>query len=350
MATNFLIDDNKKRLICEGLIWGRGRINERKKDFKNTPIEYEHIREVLDYHRIEKIQAKNILLEMQGQFSIEIVNKIIQPVIRFLDQWQPESEGSLMIETQNLVYLFDKFINEATNIELDLKYSSVGTPNRLNNFSTEYYEPACLQTANFIKAFKREIKNIPNKEVIYIDLLNDLFPVIEKYTTWYVKNQKSLENANICHPYKLMLSVFIFAFREITKYFPEKTESVLKQISDNSSRTKNEHPQRVYGLLHFYLSETGEGEAINVENCQKIAERYKFTSLTSGTALRNEFNSLKVNTNRLNITQNPKSDKTKKHHFITVIEILEKENKTQSLLLAKDEYSIFLKKYKAQYG
>jgi len=249
------MNDDEKIKVCNGLIYGRGRINERKMEY--GIIDYDHIPETLWYYRIEKIQAKNMLLEMQGHYSIDMVNEIIQPIIRFLDQWEPDNEGSLTIETQNLVNVLDKFIKDATNITIDLEYSKVYSPIRLSNFNTEYLEPTAFQYNKFINALKKELKSSLNTDFIYADLESHLFPVIENYLTWYVNNKTCLDNSNIRHPYHLMLALFVRAFQDTAKYFPEK----IKQIK--IQKHKVEGDKKLTSIIPVQSINTLEDVTIN---------------------------------------------------------------------------------------
>jgi len=81
-------------------------------------------------------------------------------------------------------------------------------------------------------------------------------------------------------------------------------------------------------IMYVYLAKHG-GQSISKQNMGKIAKEYGFTSINSGTDLRNNFLKYKQDSNRLNVnTENKKSAREHLRRFELILPILEKQNHT----------------------
>jgi len=138
-------DNQLKNLIAHKLI-GNNKISSKS-------IEYHHIYEILNKYSISKIEARQILLDMQGSFSLSTNEIIVKPIILYLERSSLNLKKDTPLEESTEVNIF----NRAMNLEIPRNHFKKLTTNNSKNglpFLTE------IQLENFIqRAFLG--KNLP---------------------------------------------------------------------------------------------------------------------------------------------------------------------------------------------
>jgi hypothetical protein len=213
-------DPSIRKEISNSLAYGFGNINERLAE-NHLFADFTHVSHVLWFYNITRIEARNIILELKNKFSQEMISYVLNPLIEFLDQWNPENEGDFNRDLKNLNEAIEKYIQSIQKISL-------------NELSEVFKEVAQLY-GTFKNSLDKEFRNQGNYKYIENEIGEKLPLLLLSYTEWY-KNNPDIINytgGNVAgNPYFNMLTLVNKIFKSIIVYLPD--------IEANSHNKPNE--------------------------------------------------------------------------------------------------------------
>ena len=236
-----MTEDHKK--ICEALIRGRGYINDTKLKLSLGPV-FDHVPEALHFFRTSNKEARKILLLNQGEYSKEVVEKIIQPLIQFLDQYRNDDDYDLWEGIEKYKTILEKFIQKVVLVSPN-KFPYINQKER----DDEYVLPLNIAFYEIKQSLRRELLSIVNVNFFESEIKKNTLPYLLVITNWYkscleyeeilfldlkkdyLKNNINwpLERDKVFNskryiqasPWKSLLKIIITSFYFINKTFPE---------------------------------------------------------------------------------------------------------------------------------
>ena len=264
------------KIIADGLVYGRGYINKKRIESGWTVPVVDHVPEVLEYHKITRIEAKNILLQLRGSYPAEIANGVIGPIIDFVEKWEPEKEYDIRAETNHLRNILCEFVqNECSDKNGTL----------LVDMWAKYIIPLGEHFQRFTGGLRCNFAERRTGTIVEIEIKNSLFPVIALFTTWCKDNREKLEIYGEQNPYRIILILVTGLFAEILKYFPDdlsingiESGEIEKPSNDllvNGVETGDIEKPSMASIAIYYIV---VGKPLTANNANQIARGYGWTS------------------------------------------------------------------------